>query len=57
MKAISLHDVERSLERLQFEITLSEKVRQGASRALSRMFALTGAQRDNLTLPGDVAAE
>jgi quinolinate synthase len=57
MKAISLEDVERSLERLQFEITLSEKVRDGASRALQRMFALTGAQRDNLALPGDVAAE
>jgi len=57
MKAISLNDVERSLEHLQFEITLSEKVRQGASRALHRMFALTGGQRDNLALPGDVAAE
>jgi quinolinate synthase len=57
MKAISLDDVERSLERLQFEITLSDEVREGASRALHSMFALTGAQRDNLALPGDVAAE
>jgi quinolinate synthase len=57
MKAISLDDVQRSLERLQFEITLSDAVRQGAARALNRMFALTGTQRDNLALPSDVAAE
>jgi quinolinate synthase len=57
MKAISLDDVERSLERMQFEIKLPEDIRIRAARALDRMFALTGAQRDNLALPGNVAAE
>ncbi len=57
MKAISLSDVEASLEKLQFEITLPEAVRLKAGRALQRMFELTGGTRDNLTLPPDVAAE
>jgi quinolinate synthase len=57
MKAISLDDVEASLERLQFEITLPESVRVKAGRAIRRMFDLTGRQRDNLALPADVAAE
>ena len=57
MKAISLDDVEASLERLQFKITLPETVRLNAGRAIQRMFELTGAQRDNLALPADVAHE
>jgi quinolinate synthase len=57
MKAISLSDVEASLEKMQFEITLPEDVRLKAGRALQRMFALTGGARDNLALPSDVAAE
>jgi quinolinate synthase len=57
MKAISLDDVEASLERRQFEITLPEGVRVNASRAIRRMFELTGSRRDNLALPADVQAE
>ncbi len=57
MKAISLDDVEASLEKLQFEITLPEDVRLKAGRAIRRMFELTGNQRDNLALPADVEAE
>jgi quinolinate synthase len=57
MKAISLDDVEVALEKLQFVITLDENVRRRAGRALQRMFELTGAARDNLALPADVAAE
>lgn len=57
MKAISLDDVERSLERLQFPITVSDDVCRGAARALNKMFALTGAERDNLALPGTVVDE
>jgi quinolinate synthase len=57
MKAISLDDVEASLQRMQFEITLPENVRVKAGRAIRRMFELTGSQRDNLALPVDVAAE
>ncbi len=57
MKTISLDDVERSLERLQFKIELNEDVRRNASRAIMRMFELTGSQRDNLALPADVASE
>jgi quinolinate synthase len=57
MKAISLDDVEASLERLQFEITLPENVRTKASQAIRKMFALTGKQRDNLALPADVEPE
>ncbi len=57
MKAISLDDVEASLERMQFEITLPERVRANAARAIRRMFELTGSQRDNLALPADVESE
>jgi quinolinate synthase len=57
MKAISLDDVEAALEHLQFEITLNDEVRLKAAKALDRMFELTGAQRDNLALPTDVANE
>lgn len=57
MKAISLDDVETSLERMQFEITLPERVRIRADRAIRRMFELTGSRRDDLTLPADVEAE
>lgn len=57
MKAISLDDVETSLERMQFEITLPERVRIRADRAIRRMFELTGSRRDDLALPADVEAE
>ena len=57
MKAISLDDVEASLARMQFEITMPESVRIKAGRAIRRMFELTGSQRDNLALPSDVEAE
>ena len=57
MKMISLDDVEASLEKMQFEITLSEEVRLNAQRAIQRMFELTGGQRDNLKLPSNVADE
>jgi quinolinate synthase len=57
MKAITLHDVVVALEKRQFEITLNEDVRVRAGQALTRMFELTGAARDNLALPADVAAE
>jgi quinolinate synthase len=57
MKAITLDNIEASLEKMQFEITLSEDVRLKAGRAIRRMFELTGKSRDNLALPADVAAE
>lgn len=57
MKMISLDDVEASLQKLQFEITLDERVRVGAERAIKRMFELTGSERDNLALPGNVPDE
>ncbi|HEY3295734.1 MAG TPA: quinolinate synthase NadA [bacterium] len=57
MKAITLDNVEASLEKMQFEITLDEDVRLRAGRAIQRMFELTSSKRDNLTLPADVAAE
>ena len=57
MKMISLDDVEASLEKMQFEITLSEEVRLNAQRAIQRMFELTGGQRDNLKLPSNIADE
>ncbi|RPH93490.1 quinolinate synthase NadA [candidate division KSB1 bacterium] len=57
MKAISLDDVEDSLRKLQFQITLSDSVRARAESALRRMFDLTGAQRDNLALPHTVTDE
>ncbi|MBI5058295.1 quinolinate synthase NadA [candidate division KSB1 bacterium] len=57
MKAISLDDVEQSLLRNQYEISLDERVRSGAERAIRRMFELTGGSRDNLALPSDVASE
>jgi quinolinate synthase len=57
MKAITLENVISSLENLQFTIDLDEPTRVRAGAALRRMFELTGGQRDNLALPGDVAAE
>ena len=57
MKAISLDDVEASLERTQFKITMPEDVRVKAGNAIRKMFELTGSQRDNLALPADVEAE
>ncbi|MBU0690298.1 quinolinate synthase NadA [bacterium] len=57
MKMISLDDVEASLEKMQFEITLSDEVRLKAQRSLDRMFELTGGARDNLKLPAYVADE
>jgi quinolinate synthase len=57
MKAISLEDVETSLEKMQFEITLDETVRKRAEKTLTRMFELTGSSRDALRLPGDVPSE
>jgi quinolinate synthase len=57
MKAISLDDVEQSLLKLQFEITLDEDVRVRAKRALDRMFELTGGKRDNLALSSGVVDE
>jgi quinolinate synthase len=57
MKAISLDDVEASLTKTQFEISLGEHVRVRAGHALRRMFELTGGARDNLALPADVETE
>jgi quinolinate synthase len=57
MKAITLDNVEAALEKMQFEITLEDDVRLKAGRAIRRMFELTGASRDNLALPADVASE
>lgn len=57
MKAITLDDVEASLAKLQFEITLDADVSRRAARALERMFELTGIARDNLALPGDIPDE
>jgi quinolinate synthase len=57
MKAISLDDVEASLEKLQFKIELDESVRTRALQAIERMFELTGATRDNLALPDGIADE
>jgi quinolinate synthase len=57
MKMISLDDVEASLEKMQFEITLEEKIRLNAQKCLNRMFELTGGERDNLKLPAGVADE
>lgn len=57
MKAITLENIEESLLKMQFQITLEEDVRLRAGRAIQRMFELTSAQRDNLALPADVADE
>ncbi|MBU0508713.1 quinolinate synthase NadA [bacterium] len=57
MKAISLDDVEAALQKMRFEITIEEGVRERAAQAIQRMFDLTGATRDNLTIPGDVPDE
>lgn len=57
MKAISLEDVEASLEKMQFVIELDEDVCRRAGRTINRMLELTGSTRDNLTLPGGVPDE
>jgi quinolinate synthase len=41
MKMITLESTQRALERMQFEITLEESVRQGAERSLRRMLELS----------------
>jgi len=41
MKMITLGDTLESLRFLRHEITLSEEVRQGAEKALRRMFELS----------------
>jgi quinolinate synthase len=57
MKAITLDNVEESLAKMQFEITLDEEVRLRAGHAIQRMFDLTSSKRDNLAIPVDVADE
>ena len=41
MKMITLESTQHALERMQFEITLEESVRQGAERSLRRMLELS----------------
>jgi len=57
MKAITLENVEESLRKMQFEITLDEDVRLRAGRAIQHMFDLTSSKRDDLAIPADVADE
>ncbi len=41
MKMITLEATERALERMEFEVTLDEEIRQGAERSLRRMLELS----------------